>query len=204
MMLKLKTNTRFYSYDEYYQLTQSCAANHTTTGDEQSESRIEATKLNAHRMNRINKQIQLEEKLIKLLTNNNSIHWDWIVISEAWCGDSAQCLPLIHKISELNEGIKLKIILRDENDELINQYSTNGSKSIPKLICLNSLTKSEIGTWGPRPTEIASIAKLLKAQNPSITHDEFVKQLHFWYAKDKGLSLQADLYSLICQWMNKF
>ena len=203
-MLKLKTNTRFYSYDEYYQLTQQCSANHTTTGDEQSANRIDATKLNAHRMTRIYKQINLEEKLIKLLTNNKSINCDWLVISEAWCGDSAQCLPIIHKISELNEGINLKIILRDENDELINQYSTNGSKSIPKLICTNSLTNSEIGNWGPRPTEITSMVKSLKSQNPTISHDEFVKQLHFWYAKDKGLSLQADLYSLICQWMNKF
>lgn len=203
-MLKLKTDTKFYSYNEYYELTLGCANNNKTTGQEQSEARIEATKLNAHRMTRIYKQINLEEKLTKLLTTNNSINWDWIVVSEAWCGDSAQCLPLIYKISELNPGINLKIILRDDNDDLISQYSTNGSKSIPKLICLNSLTKNEIGTWGPRPTEIASMVKLLKAQNPAISHDDFVKQLHFWYAKDKGLSLQSDFYALICQWCNKF
>ena len=203
-MIAEKKHSKFYSYSEYLKLTISCAENNSTTGTEMSEGRIQATKLNAHRMLRIYKQVNLEEKLVKLLKDNKNINWDWLVISEAWCGDSAQCLPLIAKISELNSGIKLRIVLRDEDQELINKYTTNGSKSIPKLICFDSFTGSEIGNWGPRPAEIASQVKSFKAANPNVSHDDFVKQLHLWYAKDKGLSLQADFYSLICSWTNKF
>jgi len=203
-MIAEKKHSKFYSYSEYLKLSISCAENKITTGTEMSESRIQATMLNTYRMLRIYKQITLQEKLVKLLKGNKNINWDWLVISEAWCGDSAQCLPLIFKISELNNGIKLRIVLRDEDEELINKYRTNGSKAIPKLICTDSFTGREIGTWGPRPTEIASMVTAFKSNNPLVSHDDFVKQLHLWYAKDKGLSLQADFYSLICNWTNKF
>ena len=64
----------------------------------------------------------------------------WLVLSEGWCGDAAQLLPVINKKAELSENIKLKVLLRDENEELMNQFLTNGGKAIPKLIIIEEET----------------------------------------------------------------
>ncbi|HRH11964.1 MAG TPA: thioredoxin family protein [Bacteroidia bacterium] len=188
--------TRSFTYNEYNALVAECALNGSTTGPVLTPEKIEATKLNAHRMQRINKQFEPDPQLADLIRSIKK-KMDWVVISEAWCGDSAQCLPMIAKLAELNPNISLKIILRDENDEFMNAHTTGGSRSIPKLICYDSLSDMIIGEWGPRPSEIGNKVKVFKKENPEISHDDFVKELHLWYAKDKGLSLQADFFVLI-------
>lgn len=192
-------NTKFFSYAEYVDLVVDCATKGCTTGPEQSKQRIEATKLNAHRMLRISKQTELDPKLIALV-KGISKKWDWVIIAEVWCGDGAQNIPIIAKIAALNRNIDLKIILRDDNDDFMNAYTTEGSRAIPKLICFESGTKNEIGTWGPRPTVISAMVKEFKKNNPAVSHDEFVKNVHLWYAKDKGASIQSDFYSLLNSW----
>ena len=61
---------------------------------------------------------------------------DWLVLTEAWCGDAAQSLPIINKMAEVSDNITLRLILRDENLDVMDQFLQNGrSRSIPKLIC---------------------------------------------------------------------
>jgi hypothetical protein len=43
----------------------------------------------------------------------------------------------MNKIAKLNDNIDLKVVLRDQNKELMNQFLTNGNKSIPKLIMID-------------------------------------------------------------------
>lgn len=188
-----------YSYTEYKELVISYAENGKTSGLEQLPERIEATKINAQRMKRIGKQIELSDKLKEVVGNLNE-KWTWIILAESWCGDGAQNIPVIAKIAECSSNIELKILLRDENPEVMDAYLTNGSRSIPKLIFINSETKEEIGVWGPRPTAIQEMVKEYKIQFPQNSHDEFVKSLHLWYAKDKGESLQDELEKLISEW----
>lgn len=189
-----------FTYNEYKNLVMECAEKRTTTGIEQSSERIEATKINAQRMKRIYKQVQLHDK-IKALVNNNHLKLGWIVLAESWCGDGAQNIPIIAKIASLSpDNIELKIILRDENPELMDAYLTNGSRSIPKLICISSESGEEIGTWGPRPAKIQKMVKEYKAQYPNSSHDAFVRHLHLWYAKDNGEALQYDFEQLLAEW----
>ena len=60
-----------------------------------------------------------------------------LVLAEGWCGDAAQILPVINKIAEYSSLIDLKVVCRDENPELMDQFLTNGSKSIPKVIIID-------------------------------------------------------------------
>ncbi len=193
--------TKYYSYAEYAALVSDCAANGSTTGLENSAKQIEATKLNAHRMLRISKTFVPEKKLSDLIRSVNK-KLEWVVISEAWCGDSAQNLPIIAALAQLNSNITLRIMLRDENNEFMLAHTTSGSRSIPKLICYDTLTHIELGEWGPRPKEIGARVQSFKKENPNINHDDFVKELHLWYARDKGLSIQSDLFALIGQWVS--
>src|ERR1035437_3071990 len=198
--LKSKVS-RYWSYPDYKDLTIRLSESKSTTGSEQSSERIEATKLNAQRMKRLDKQIVIRKDLADLIKRINR-KWKWVVIAESWCGDGAQNIPVLAKMASLNLNIDLKIILRDENPDNMDKHLTNGARSIPILICTDEISGKKIGMWGPRPQKIAKKAKEFKSANPNISHDEFVKNVHLWYAQDKGESIQNDFLVLIPTWEN--
>src|ERR1051326_1487788 len=115
--------TRSFTYSSYRDLVAELAAKNSTTGEPTPE-RIEATKLNAVRMKRIEKQVIVRKDLEELVKKIRS-KWQWIVLAEAWCGDGAQNIPVIAKIASLNPNIELGIVLRDENPELMDRHLTN-------------------------------------------------------------------------------
>ena len=191
--------TNWFDYETFKALVNANASIGETSGGEKTSERVEATKINAVRMNRIDKQITLQENTVKTLSKIRA-QWTWTIIAETWCGDGAQTIPIIAQMAAQNPNITLQIILRDENPEVMNAYLTNGSRSIPKLICTDTKTKQELGTWGPRPTQIQEQARLFKEENPMAPHEEFVKNLHLVYARDKGESVQLEFTQLIEKW----
>ncbi len=166
-----------------------------STGKEQSEALTHYSELNEARMNRLEKTVKISTEIIQKL---NQIKGDyiWLVISEGWCGDAAQILPVIYKMAELSENIDLKIVMRDENDDLTNLFLTNGTKSIPKLIFLDGVTFELLGHFGPRPKGAIELIANYKKKFGLI--DEKAKAaLQMWYLKDKGLSIQNEILELL-------
>ncbi|MFI5150896.1 MAG: thioredoxin family protein [Bacteroidia bacterium] len=187
------------SFEEYFTYVQDLAGKNQTSGETQSEERIAATKLNAQRMRRLRKQTVLQPGLVRSLSAVKH-RWEWVLIVESWCGDGAQNLPVLAKMTELvPDKINLKVVLRDANIELIDAHLTNNARAVPKLICFNRDTKSKTGTWGPRPAVIQERVRVLKL-NTNLSHDEFVHTLHTWYADDKTASLQNEFEELIKSW----
>jgi hypothetical protein len=74
----------------------------------------------------------------------------WMVLTEPWCGDSAFLLPVIAEAAALNDDVTLRILLRDDHLDIMDQYLTGGSRSIPKLVAFTE-DGTELFTWGPRP-----------------------------------------------------
>lgn len=192
--ITLHNISQSYNYENYRNLVLKYAEDSKTSGD-QSEEKIAATFINAQRMKRIDKQCVINNNLNRLVSQINKKQ-KWIVISETWCGDSAQCLPVIAKIAKLNKNIKLEIIFRDEHLEVIDAFLTNGTRSIPKLICVDEETESVNYIWGPRPRVIQDKVLELKSKNMEITHDELVKHIHLWYAQDKTNAIQNEFSEL--------
>lgn len=186
------------TYSSYKNLITELVKQGSSTGEVTPE-RIIATRINVQRIKRIDKQCEISNE-IKDLFKLQKREWIWIVLIESWCGDGAQNVPIIAKIAELSSKIVLKLALREENPELMNAYLTNGSRSIPKLICIDKETGEEIGTWGPRPKAIQNGVREFKALNPDVQHDDFVFFLHTLYTKDKGNSLQHEFADLIKAW----
>jgi hypothetical protein len=118
----------------------------------------------------------------------------WLVITEDWCGDSAQNLPYIVAIAELNPLITLKIVQRDANLDIMDMYLTNGSRSIPKLVAFDS-QGDELFQWGPRPKVAMELVKKLKDSGE--TSAEFIPKIHSWYTQDKGASLEKEFQELL-------
>ncbi|MGB1042000.1 MAG: thioredoxin family protein [Tenacibaculum sp.] len=182
------------SYTEYRTLVKELLAEGKSTGENQSEALLNYSLLNDKRMKRLDKTIKISEETIAAIKDVKEPQ-TWLVLTEGWCGDAAQNLPVIHKIAEENPNINLKLVLRDENLELMDAFLTNGGRAIPKLIALDE-HKEVINTWGPRPTVATKMVVDYKAKHGSLDAD-FKKDLQVWYNKDKGKNVQEDILTLL-------
>ena len=188
------------SYTEYLQLTEDLLSQGKTTGPNQGADYVHYTNLNFHRMKRLDKTVEINAELKSLITQIQTPQ-TWLVISEAWCGDAAQNVPLLQKIADLSNKIELKIILRDENIEVMELYLTNGGRSIPKLIALENDTLNELYTWGPRPASIQNVMNELKAANVTEI-SEIVEKIQIAYNHDKSQSFQNEFVTLLTEYLN--
>lgn len=183
-----------YTYSEYMHLMETVVAENRTTGPKQSESLSHYTKLNLARMQRLNKKAEIHDSLREAV-DQVDIPQTWYILTEAWCGDAAQNLPTIVAASLSNPLITVRLLLRDENPELMDEYLTNGGRSIPKLIAVDE-DLNEIFTWGPRPAGAQELLRAYKA-NPGKSYSEFSEDIQRWYIADKTASLQNELQELL-------
>ena len=182
------------SYSSYRILISDLIASGKSSGPIQSEDLLNFSKLNDRRMTRLDKTIQLrQETLLTVKKIDKPI--TWLVLSEGWCGDAAQTLPVINKIANESDLITLKIIFRDEHEELMNYFLTNGGKSIPKLLVLNS-ENEVLNTWGPRPDKASKMVQDYKNKHGQLDAT-FKQELQVWYNKDKGVNIQENMLGLL-------
>ncbi|MCZ4319114.1 thioredoxin family protein [Aequorivita viscosa] len=176
-------------YVQYNLLFKQLVEEGRTTGEETQE-KIDYTKLNLSRTKRLDKTAKISEEAMEVFKNIPTKQ-TWLVISEPWCGDAAQTLPFLNKITQLSENIDLKIVLRDENPELMNQFLTNGSQSIPIVIMLDE-DFNVINTFGPRSKAATKLVTDYKTQYGKID-EAFKEMLQNWYNNDKGVSVVDDV-----------
>ena len=179
------------SYNEYRTLVSNLISEGKSTGHEQSADLLHYSELNEVRMKRLEKTLKLDLEVEKALRNLKSKQ-TWLVIAEGWCGDAAQILPIIKLMSEASENIDLKLVFRDENEELINLFLTNGA--IPKLLLLDEAFHL-INHWGPRPEGEKNLIIEYKAKHGIV--DEAAKiALQKWYLDDKGISTMKEIVGI--------
>jgi hypothetical protein len=187
-----------FSYDAYTQLIDNLIGQDRTTNEDNRPEMLEYTKLNIQRSTRWNKRAEISEELTTKL-HEFPQKMIWLVITEGWCGDASQSLPFLNKMAELSENIDLKLILRDQYPDVMDAFLTNGSRSIPKLIALNTESLDVIGTWGPRPVE-AQKTYMNERANPDIDNSKATENLHLWYARNKGKAIQNEFMELLDEW----
>lgn len=185
-----------YSYQEYRKLVSDLVAEGKSTGPNQTEDLTHFSMLNVKRMDRLDKKIELSEATILRLQKLDKKQL-WLVLTEGWCGDAAQNLPVIEKMAKQSSHIELRLILRDENPEVMNLFLTNGAQAIPKLISFDE-ELNVLFTWGARPSIATQMVTDYKAKHGKLD-PEFKKNLQVWYNKDKGQNVQSDVVTLIEQ-----
>lgn len=178
------------SYPAYIALVDRLLAENRTTGPNQSPALVEYTRLNRQRMRRIEQQTVLEPGVAEVLRGSTATE-TWLILTEAWCGDAAQNIPIIDRMARETRGITTRYLLRDEHPELMDRFLTKGTRSIPKLIALGAGTWEVRWTWGPRPRVAMELFAALKAQG--IEKPAILEQIHRWYLQDGGRSLQQEL-----------
>ncbi|MBC7438440.1 MAG: thioredoxin family protein [Flavobacterium sp.] len=184
------------SYLEYRKLIHDLLSENKSTATEQTESLTHYSFLNDKRMSRLDKTFSLtNENAYKLKILQKE--YIWLVISEGWCGDAAQILPVFHKMElASNKKIDLKIVLRDENEELIDLFLVQKSKSIPIIIILDRETGLILDHWGPRPKGAKKMIEVYK-KNFGVIDEVAKTELQVWYFKDKGISIQNEIIEMI-------
>ena len=185
------------TFAEYIALIEGLLAEGKTTGTNQSETMFNYGKLNRQRMKRLEKTVDLN-KTLKEKAQNIERKMIWLIITEGWCGDAAQNIPIIEKIAAESSNIVTRYVLRDENLELMDAYLTNSARSIPKLIALDSETLEAIGTWGPRPQLAMDLFYELRKQG--MEKPLQMENLQRWYLADKNQSIQIEFENLLNVW----
>ena len=184
------------SYAEYKNIIEIQANEGVISKNEEIKKYAEYTRLNLSRIHRNDKTLVLKNEVLsglQKITRKKNI----LVISEGWCGDAAQIVPVVNKIAESSEKLEMRIFFRDEDESLINQYLTNGGKAIPIVLFIEPDTFQEIAHWGPRPKPCTPFLKKYKSDPDNYTHDDFAKDIQGFYNKDKGQTISEELLEIL-------
>jgi hypothetical protein len=184
-----------YSYQEYRNHVSELVKLGKTTGHEQTPDLVHYTELNEARLHRLDKTMVVIDEVKEVLEKNTK-NYLWLVISEGWCGDAAQILPIINKMALISDTIELKIVLRDDHEALMKLFLTNGTKSIPKLVIIDAEKFEVVNHFGPRPEGAKQLILDYKAQH-GIVDEQAKIDLQKWYLNDKGISSQKEIMSLL-------
>lgn len=184
----------FQEYRAYFESIVAKDPSDQTAPYDQAEY-IDYTKLNWSRMNRWLKTGLLSDELKETIGKVTQPQ-EWIVITEPWCGDAAHNVPFLELMAKENDLITISYVLRDTEPFLIDQYLTNGTKSIPKLIIRNT-DRKDLATWGPRPEKCQEMyAQLL---NENADFEKIKTKIQIWYNANKGKDIQKEINELIKQ-----
>ncbi|MES2417920.1 MAG: thioredoxin family protein [Bacteroidota bacterium] len=183
------------TYTGYRELVNQLLAQGKTTGPDHAEELLHYTKMNVQRMNRVDKTVVLNDGLLGAIANIKG-KYHFLVVSEGWCGDAAQIVPVIAKIaSAAPEKFELKLVLRDQHIPLIDAHLTNGGRAIPVLLILNENNELVMPKWGPRPAILQNL--LADWRKEAIDFTLLAERLHGWYAKDKTQTTQTELTAVL-------
>jgi hypothetical protein len=183
------------TYEEYRTLTQQLFDDACTTSGEPTAQQLEDTKLNLSRMRRLDRGLAIVEEL-KAAIRHIGKDQTWFVLSEGWCGDAAQTLPMLAQAAAVTPRVTLRVLLRDRNLHVMDRFLTAGTRSIPIAVITETDTRAVLGTWGPRPLPARELVAEFK-KDPSFNKEAMYTALHLWYAQDKTVSAQRELAALL-------
>ncbi|MCP4572534.1 MAG: thioredoxin family protein [bacterium] len=161
--------------------------------DDEAVEKHAATQLNLHRTQRLLRHWRPSDELAALAIRVE-VPQLWMVLTEPWCGDSAQCLPCITVLAGAMPSVELRLILRDENLDIMDQFLTDGKRSIPVLVAFDE-GGAELFRWGPRPVAAQAVVDQAKAEG--LEKPEMLERLHLWYGRDRGATLDTELVAML-------
>jgi hypothetical protein len=196
-MITSKHLEKSFTYDEYQQYSQERFTINKTTGElpeVNTKLYLHYTKLNLSRTARVEKKIELTDEIKNVLGNIKKPQ-NWVVLAESWCGDVPHSLPIIHEMAMFQPLITLRILLRDNNLDIMDAYLTNGGRSIPKLIAFDAKFDKVFFTWGPRP--VALQEEIDKLKTLETLFPAIAEMSQKWYNKDRGRHVQEELLNCL-------
>lgn len=178
------------TFDEYLHIADQRLNNPDSAKDIEYKPYYE---LGIQRMDRTLKKFVVDEDLLNELKSKN-FDGKILIISEAWCGDASATVPALVKFFEGQNEVK--IFLRDSDSSLIEQFLTNGTQSIPKVIILDKDFNVK-NSWGPRPKFGHELLLKYKANPEEYTKDQFYNDLQVYYSRNRGKDSIQEILELL-------
>ncbi|HYH78401.1 MAG TPA: thioredoxin family protein [Longimicrobium sp.] len=121
--------------------------------------------------------------------------WKLLVISEDWCGDASNTVPVVARLAEELPNVELRVVKRDEHPALMDRHLTGGSRSIPLVVVLCP-DFTVAGQWGPRPSQLQSwVLEQKKAGERPV--GDIYRDVRTWYARDRGESTLREVLAVM-------
>ncbi len=181
-------------YSAYMPLFEEAVRDGKTSGPIQTEEYVFYTKLNWKRSQRLEEHTRwLQPEVVPDRARYSGLAA--LCLTEFWCGDAAQNIPVIQKLADEYYGFPIHYLFRDENLELMDAFLTNGGRSIPKYILFDRNTGLECAQWGPRPAVIQQVMTELKASG--VPKETMLEQVQRAYNADRSASVQKEWFDLL-------
>jgi hypothetical protein len=119
--------------------------------------------------------------------------WHLLVLSEDWCGDAVNTVPVVARLAALSPNLELRVLARDENLDLMDAHLTGTSRSIPVVILLDEEYR-ERGWWGPRPT---ALQDAVSGEWQLLEKSSRYREARTWYARDRGRTTLEEVVSML-------
>ena len=119
--------------------------------------------------------------------------WHLLVLSEDWCGDAVNVVPVVARLAELASNADLRVLARDENPDLMDAHLTGASRSIPVVIVYDD-DFNEVAWWGPRP---AALQAWVMGPGKALEPEAKYREVRAWYARDRGVSTVEEIVALL-------
>lgn len=181
------------SFEEYFKKTEEVIQKNEAELTEEEKEKLEYYKLGVQRMSRMMKVYKPNEEQLQKLAEKN-FKGKFLVITEGWCGDAGQSVPAVCLFFEGKNEVK--IVYRDQNPDLIDQFLTNGTRSIPIVVILDENDKV-IAHWGPRPAYGIELLKKHKENPETYPKEQFYNDIQVYYAKNRGVDVIDEILELI-------
>lgn len=185
------------TWDEYLIAMDQAAAMDPDGLDEEDAEKLEFSKLNLHRTARIGRTWKPSDELAGLLARLERPQ-TWMVLTETWCGDSAQCLPMIAIMAEAAPEVTLRLMIRDDNLDVMDRYLTDGKRAIPLLVAYDD-DGNERFRWGARPAEAQAV--ITQALAEGLEKPDRLERLHLFYGRNRGRALDAEFVELLTRYL---
>lgn len=177
------------SFEEYLKKAEESLSHPKTDVEKEYREYYELGIQRMHRMSKIYKPDTKQAAALALKNFNGKI----LIISEPWCGDASQAIPVVYRFFR---KIEIRITYRDQQPSLIDDFLTNGARSIPIVVFLDEKFQV-INSWGPRP-EFGKKLFLKHKENPALFSEEQLhNDLQVYYAKNKGFDTVEEMLALL-------
>jgi hypothetical protein len=162
----------------------------------ETDSRNFFTRLNHHRMKRLDKTLELVDAVVEAGARIPCA-MTWLVLTEGWCGDAAQVLPALNLLTRRFENLEMGLLFRDRHLPLMDRFLTNGGRSIPKVVMVERDTLEVRGSWGPRPRPAQDLFELYRDGGSGMDKDTYERELQKWYLRDRAEHIQRELLEML-------
>jgi hypothetical protein len=177
------------SYTAYRAQIQQHIQQAKSKPDAAADPMLAYTELNEVRMRRLDKTLYAHDALS---WPNSTFRPIALCITEGWCGDAAQQIPVLALLEKHTQAFDLRLVARDAHLGLMDQFLTQGNRAIPMVLWLHPVTFEVLSTYGPRPQTLQNWVQQYKIEHGIV--DEAAKiYLQQWYTQDKGIHIQQEL-----------